>query len=188
MAGSDCQDALERWVHVCSASSRSQVEVTRCHICSLFTLIMRRCHFDYSARTWHWIWWVSVTLWGVSLNRQWVKQICVPRYGIMPQAFDSVIRGHYSQWSFLYLCHLLHSNHSLTLTSESGHVECDTFSMISMKGKKMMACDISPVAMFRSVPGLRIFLALRVNFTPSSYSFIIQMVMAMISFKIFIDY
>ena len=120
MAGSDCQDALERWVHVCSASSRSQVEVTRCHICSLFTLIMRRCHFDYSARTWatwHWIWWVSVTLWGVSLNRQRVKQICVPRYGIMPEAFDSVILGHYSQWSFLYLCHLLHSNHSLTLTS-----------------------------------------------------------------------
>ena len=36
----------------CLRQIPSKVGVTRCHICSLFTLIMRCCHFDYSAHTW----------------------------------------------------------------------------------------------------------------------------------------
>ena len=55
MVGSHCQVASSQEMSArlfCLRQIPSKVGVTRCHICSLFTLIMRCCHFDYSAHTW----------------------------------------------------------------------------------------------------------------------------------------
>ena len=92
----------------CLRQIPSKVGVTWCHICSLFTLIMRCCHFDYSAHTW------ATLQTGVSLTLNLVGFCDCVRGIIEPSQTDIYA------CRVMALCHR-HSTQSFTVIIHNDH-------------------------------------------------------------------